>query len=283
MWINLALTVIFDIGLAIVLFQVARKFGASEFVAYLAASVGPLVGMVIGLIRSKKVDGVAIIVLANLLISAAVTFIGGTDGRTLLLKDAVISGAFGLVILISAIPIFPKPLMFFFGLKFGTDGTKEGVALWYHWWDTVPEVRKGHRFINNVWGTTFVVEAGLKVAFAYLLPYNVAFSINHVAPYVALAVLIVWTMQYGKKMQRDGQKRRAAAQAANAHPGHAPHAQYPQQQIVHPMVGAVHPPQRPGAYQQQGPAPQAVQQHPQAYQTQPQPGGYPQQPPSSGS
>jgi hypothetical protein len=212
---GLLLTGIFDIGLAIVLFQVAKhQLGASDFVAYLVASIGPILGAIIGLVRTRKIDGVAIIILINLLLSAAVTLIGSHDAKTLLLKDCVLTGGFGLVILITSLSIFPKPLMFFFGLKFGTDGTKEGTRWWYGLWDAYPSFRSGQRFLNNVWGIGFMVEALVKAVSVFVLPYGGAYAVNQVAPFVLIAGLISYSIRFGMKQRREGEARQRAATSA---------------------------------------------------------------------
>lgn len=218
MMVGLVLTAVFDIGLAIVIFQVARHhFGASDFVAYLVASIGPLLGAMIGLLRTRKIDGVAIIIMINLLISAAVTLIGSRDAQVLLLKDCVLTGGFGLVVLITSIPIFPKPLMFYFGLKFGTDGTQRGTQEWYGLWERYPQFRQGQRFVNNVWGVGFLIEAGFKTICIFLMPYGAAYAVNQVAPFVLLAVLITFSIRFGMKQRREGEARRQAAMARESH------------------------------------------------------------------
>lgn len=190
--------------------------GASDFAAYLAGCIGPIVGGVVALIRTRKVDGVAIIILINLLISAGVTFIGSHDAKILLLKDSVLTGVFGLVILVTSLPIFPKTLMFFFGLKFGTDGTKEGVQQWYWLWDNIPQFRRGQRFLNNVWAFGFMIEAAIKAIGVFVLPYGAAYALNQVAPFVLLAVLIYYSIRFGMKQRKEGEERgrQAAARAA---------------------------------------------------------------------
>lgn len=40
--------------------------------------------------------------------------------------QSAVTGLFGLVLLISL--LLPRPVMFYFGRKFGTDGSREGVA-----------------------------------------------------------------------------------------------------------------------------------------------------------
>lgn len=204
------MTVVFDIGLSILIFQVARSHGASETLAYLVASVGPLVGMLANWIHTRKLGGVSIIILAMILISAAVSLIGSQDARILLLKDSVLTGGFGLVTLLSAIPIFPKPLMFYFGLKFGTDGTPQGIQQWYDLWDKYAEFRRPQYLINTVWGVSFLLEAGIKAACTFTLPYDTAYTVNQIFPFVVLAAMIGWTTWYGQVQAKKGEAARAA-------------------------------------------------------------------------
>lgn len=210
MAISLLLTIVFDIGLAIVIFQVARGHGLSAFVAYLLASIGPLIGMGISLLRTRRLGGVSIIILIEILISAAVALIGSRDAEVLLLKDSAETGAFGLVTLISALPLFPKPLMFFFGLKFGTDGTAQGVAWFYDLWDKYASFRHSQYLINSVWGIGFLLEAGLKALGVRLFSYDTAYTINKIAPLAVLAALIFWTIWYAGRVRRAGAARAAA-------------------------------------------------------------------------
>ncbi|WP_104090296.1 VC0807 family protein [Arthrobacter sp. GMC3] len=213
---SLALTVVFDIGLAILAFSVAQALGASDTVAYLIASVGPLTGMFANWFRTHKLGGVSIIILVTILISAAVSLIGSQDARILLLKDSALTGGFGLVTLISALPIFPKPLMFFFGLKFGTDGMRGGIQEWYDLWDKYPVFRKGQYLINTVWGVSFLLEALIKAFSSLVLPYSVAFTVNQIFPFLVLAAVIFWTIQYGNKQRQQGEERAAQAQQQEA-------------------------------------------------------------------
>lgn len=206
MVISLLLTVVFDIGLAIVIFQVARHRGASAFASYLLATIGPLLGMGISLLRTRRLGGVSIIILAEILVSAAVAPIGSRDPIILLLKDSAETGIFGLVVLLSALPLFPKPLMFFFGLKFGTDGTATGVAWFYDLWDKYPGFRRSQYVINTVWGLGFLVEAGLKAAGVYAFSYDTAYTFNKIAPFVVLAALIFWTISYASRVRRAGER-----------------------------------------------------------------------------
>lgn len=214
--VSLLLTLVIDIGLSIAIFTLLTDHGVAAGVAYLVAGVAPVLGMLVNWIRTRKLGGVSVIVLVTLLISALVTLIGSQDLRVLLLKDAVLTGGFGLVTLVSALPVFGKPLMFAYGLKFGTDGTREGVQEWYDLWDRYPAFRHTQYLINNTWGIAYLLEAGTKVAGAYLLPYHAAYAVNQILPWVVLAGLIFWTISYGNAQRKAGDARRAAAEAAEA-------------------------------------------------------------------
>jgi intracellular septation protein A len=213
--VSLLLTLVIDIGLSVVIFSVLTHRGVAPGIAYLVAGLAPVLGMVINWVRTRKLGGVSVIVLVTLVISALVTLIGSQDVRILLLKDAVLTGGFGLVTLVSALPFFRKPLMFAYGLKFATDGSREGVQEWYALWDRYAGFRHSQYVINNTWGIAYLVEAATKVAAAYLLPYTAAYAVNQIMPWVVLAALIFWTISYGKK-QREAGARRAEASAAEA-------------------------------------------------------------------
>lgn len=210
MVISLLLTLVFDVGLALVIFEVVRHDGGSEFFAYLLAGIGPLFGMGISMLRTRRLGGVSIIILAEILVSAAVALIGSHDPNILLLKDSAETGGFGLVVLISALPVFPKPLMFFFGLKFGTDGTAQGVAYFYDLWDKYASFRRSQYLITIVWGVGSLVEAGLKAAGVYAFSYDTAYTFNRIAPFVVFAGLILWTISYAARVRRAGAARAAA-------------------------------------------------------------------------
>jgi hypothetical protein len=216
MMVGLALTLVIDIGLSIAIFDVLLARGSSPTVAYLVAGTAPLLGMAINWARTRKLGGVSIIVLVTLAISALVSLVGNQDPQVLLLKDSVLTGGFGIVTLASALPLFPKPLMFAYGLKFGTDGTKAGVQQWYDLWDRYPNFRRTQYLINNTWGIAYVLEAGIKVACTFLLPFSTAYAVNQILPFVVLAGLIFWTMWYGIRQRKAGERRAAAAAAAEA-------------------------------------------------------------------
>ncbi|MDG6103978.1 hypothetical protein Daura_23340 [Dactylosporangium aurantiacum] len=107
----------------------------------------------------------------------------------------------------------PRPLMFYFGRRFATNGTPESIDRWNGLWQ-YPGFRRTQRVITIVWGVTMCAEALLRIVLAYQLSTGTMVVISNVLPYVVLVGLITWTVTYGKRQARAAQDRVAAAQVA---------------------------------------------------------------------
>lgn len=205
----------FDVVLAIVIFQVAKNQGASDTVAYLVSTIGPVLGLIVEFVRHRRVDAVSVVILLIIAISLAISLVGSTDPKVLLLKDSVFTGALGVVLLVSLLPLFPRPLMYYLGRKFGTDGTAAGVA----WWDSLwqyPSFRRSQRMITGVWGLGFLFEAIVKTIWVLALPFDLAYTLNQIGPLVVTAALMAWTFVYAARVRKAGEQRAAAHAAESA-------------------------------------------------------------------
>lgn len=208
MAVGFLLTAIFDIGLAVVAFRVAKQLGAVDQIAYLTSGIGPLTMLAITWIRARALSGASVIVLLVLVLSAVAAFVGGTDARLLIVKNSVITGGFGLACLASL--AFPRPLMFYFGAKFATDGTAAGLRYWNGLWRH-PEFRRSQYLINNLWGFGYLVEAALRILVAYTVGFQLANTISTVLPWVFLAGLIYVTISIGKRTRQAAARARAGS------------------------------------------------------------------------
>lgn len=199
MSVGFLLTAVFDVGLALAAFQLVKSQGGADRVAYVVSGVGPLTMIAITWVRARILSSASLVILLILLLSSAAAFIGGTDPRLLIVKDSVVTGGFGLACLISL--LFPRPLMFYFGAKFATDGTRQGLDYWYGLW-RYPSFRSSQYLINNVWGVGFLVEAGARIIVAYTVDsFAVASTISALLPPVFLAGLIVFSITIGKRVR----------------------------------------------------------------------------------
>lgn len=114
----------FEIGLSILLFQLARSQGASEVGAYLVASAAPLLGAIVYLVRARSFSGASAALFAFTVLSSVIALAGGGEAKLLLYKDAGATGLVGLIFL--ATLVVGRPLAFYFGQRFATGGPLRG-------------------------------------------------------------------------------------------------------------------------------------------------------------
>ncbi|WP_035847139.1 VC0807 family protein [Kitasatospora azatica] len=187
----------------------------SEYLAILLSGLGPVLDIVVYLAWHRRVDEFAVVSLVFVALTVIVSFIGPHDAKLLLAKDSAITGLFGLLCL--ATLAAPKPLMFYFGRKFATDGTKEQADWWNGLWQ-FEAFRKVQRNLTIGWGVGYLAEAVLRIALVYSLSNGQAVTVNNILPYAVTGVLVFWTISYAKRSRARGEARAAAlaAQAAQA-------------------------------------------------------------------
>lgn len=184
--------------------------GWSEFSALLLSSAWPVLDSAISLAWRRKLDEFAVVTLVFLVITAVVSLVGAHSARALLIKDSAVTGLFGLLCL--ATLAAARPLMFYFGRKFATDGTPESTAWWNGLWQ-YEGFRTTMRRMTLVWGVAYVVEALVRIALAYTLDTKTMVTLSPIMIYAVLGALGVWTALYGKRSQAEGERRAAETEA----------------------------------------------------------------------
>ncbi len=203
------LSIAFNVIAPIVIFNQMHAHGFNDFTSILVSGLGPVVDIGIYLAWHRRVDEFAVISLVFVALTMVVSAVGPHDARLLLAKDSFVTGLFGVLCLVTLAA--PRPLMFYFGRKFATDGTPEAVAWWNGLWE-LPGFRRIQRNLTIVWGVAYVIEAGVRVALVYSLSHSEMVTVNNTLPYVVAGVLVYWTITYAKRARVRG----AAAAAAGA-------------------------------------------------------------------
>ncbi|GGU74194.1 hypothetical protein GCM10010260_02530 [Streptomyces filipinensis] len=207
------LTIALNVAAPILTYNALRDQGWSEFAALLASSAWPVLDSAVHLAWRRRLDEFAVVTLVFLVITAVVSLVGAHSARALLIKDSAITGLFGLLCLVTLLA--PRPLMFYFGRKFATDGTAAGTAWWNGLWE-FEGFRTTMRTMTAVWGVAYCLEAGGRIALSYALSTDTMVSLSPVLIYGVLGALILWTVMYSKRARRRGEERAAAAAAAAA-------------------------------------------------------------------
>ncbi|MDJ0342349.1 VC0807 family protein [Streptomyces sp. H10-C2] len=202
-------TVLFSIVLPWVTYGMLTDHGVGQVPALLIISGWPVVEMVLYFAIHRRLDEFSIMILGTLLLSA-VSALAYNSTKMVFIKDSALTGLLGLAFLVS---LFAKrPLNFYFGRKFATDGTAESVATWNGLWDKYAGFRSTQRMLTVVWGVTFLVESGIRIALTYVLSTDTMVGVSSVMPFVFTAGLVFYTIRTGRK----GEARRGTAEAAEA-------------------------------------------------------------------
>jgi hypothetical protein len=204
--LNWGPTILFSVLLPWVTYGVLTDHGVSSVVALFIISGWPLVEVALFFALSRRVDEFGVMILLVLLVGAfsALAF---RSEKLVFIKDSAVTGLLGLAFLVTL--FLERPMMFYFGRKFATDGSTEGIARWNRFWDEFPGFRAQQRRLTLIWGLAFIVESGVRIALTYVLDASTMVGVSSILPYVVLAVLMAYTINVGKK----GRARAAAAEA----------------------------------------------------------------------
>ncbi len=209
---NAGVTVL-EVGGAILAFHLVKNAGASDVAAYLMGSIAPILGAVIVWIRAKKFSGASAAIFAFTLLSAAVAVIGSTDSKVLLYKDCAVTAAIGLIFGLSCV-VAPRPVLFYFSQRYGTDGTTEGMAVYDKMWVAYPGFRKVMYQISAVWAVIFLLQAGITALVIRATKFSTAYNYDQILPIVALVLAMAITMMLAARAKKLGAARAAARRVA---------------------------------------------------------------------
>jgi hypothetical protein len=194
LWFNSAVTAL-DAGVALVAFQLARHAGASESTAYLVGSTGPLLGAVAVWARARELSGASLALLAFTLLSAVAAVVSSHNPDLLLYKDAMATGLIGVIFAGSL--LFPRPLAFYFGQRYATDGTHVGIEAWRRMWQ-YRAFRQAQYAVTTAWAVVYLIEAA---ALAYVIHSN-GFTGTQVLPWTATGVAVALTIALARHYRR---------------------------------------------------------------------------------
>jgi len=193
----------------ITFFVLSGPAGVPDVPALLLSGVWPVLEIAWVVRQQRHVDEVSVFVLLGILVALVTTVLSG-DARAAFLKDSVTTGLIGLAFLITLLA--GRPLTFYLGRRFATDGSKAQRD----WWDGLwrhPEFRSSQRRLGAAWGTVLLAEAVVRAILTYRLGTSSMLVVNNVVPYAVIAVMIGVSITAGQRA-RAAAERRGASNAA---------------------------------------------------------------------
>ncbi|MFE2373092.1 VC0807 family protein [Streptomyces sp. NPDC059398] len=185
--------------------------GMGTVAALAWSSALPAVRTVWGVVRERRVNALAALILFVNLVGLALTTLSG-DPRLMLAKDSAVSSTVGIGVLVSV--LLGKPLMSA-GLKpwvVKSSETKE--AAWKRLSVESKPFRRLESVFSLVWGVALVAECVVRVIAVYSLPVDTMVWFGN----VIMGCFIVLAMLVGGALAAAPMERLVAAEAATGSP-----------------------------------------------------------------
>lgn len=169
----------------------------SSLVSLIIATSIPLLDNLCSIITQKKIDVFAMFMLVGFVLSITAFFLGGND-RLILLRESFVTGIMGIIFIISL--LFPKPIVYYFALRFIADPTKKSKieSNWQY-----PSVRSIYRLMSAMWGVMLLIEALLKTYLVYHLSIMAFLAVSPFVLYGIIGIAIVFTIAFQKQLKKN--------------------------------------------------------------------------------
>jgi hypothetical protein len=178
-----------DIGIPVGTYYLLRDaFGLSLWLSLALSSIGPAVRSVTGLVKERKLNLLAVLMLAVNLAGIGISFVTG-DPRAMIAKDSIVSSVIAFAILGSV--ALRRPLMSA-GLKpYMTRGRTERIAAWDRLSMTSARFRRLELAFSTIWGLALLAECAARLVGAYTLPVTTMVWLGTVMTLGSIGVAIV--------------------------------------------------------------------------------------------
>jgi hypothetical protein len=201
-------TIVFNIILpTVTYFALTNSAHVAAVPALLVSGVWPAVELGYTIRRQRHIDEFSVFVLVGIAIGI-VTTVFSQDARAVFLKDSIATGLIGLVML--ATLLFGRPLTFYLGRRFATDGSRAQRDWWDGLWQH-PQFRRTQRLLGAVWGLALFGEAAVRAVLTWRLGTSAMVVVNNVVPYLVTIVLIFVSITVGRRAQAAAVRRHGAA------------------------------------------------------------------------
>jgi hypothetical protein len=165
----------------------------------IASAVPPVAWSIVELVRFRRIDALAAIVLLGIALSLLAMAFGGGP-RVLLMRECLASGAIGVTFL--ATLFARRPLVYYLARATVARETPEGVARFEMLWHEHRQFASAMRMLTAVWGLGLTADAALRAWLAATWPIERFLVVSPVLGYSVFGGLLAWTFWYRTRMRR---------------------------------------------------------------------------------
>jgi hypothetical protein len=154
-------------------------------------------------IRRRHIDPIGAITLLGFAVGAIASVALGGNAMVLKVRDSVFTGLFGLACLASLRA--SRPVMFYIGRALSAGDDEGRRAAFDQLWE-LPTAPRVFTIITGWWGVGLIVEAGLRVVLALILPTGPFLAASPVLAMVVFGGLFAFTVAYSRRARRLGEE-----------------------------------------------------------------------------
>ena len=200
---NWVLTLVVNIVLpTVTYFVLAGPVGVPAVPALLTSGLWPVLEIGYTISKQRHVDEFSVFVLIGIALGVLTTAFSDT-ARAVFLKDSVSTGSIGVLMLLTL--LFGRPLTYYLGRRFATDGSQ----VQRDWWDGLwqyPTFRAGQRRLGAVWGGSLLGEAVARALLTWRLGTSAMVLVNNLVPYAVITALAFYSINAGRHAQAAAQQ-----------------------------------------------------------------------------
>lgn len=194
---GLVTMLVWDVGLPLAAYYIARVAGHSAFWSLMVATVVAGLRVVWGVWQHHKVDAFSAFMMTLFALGMVLSAITG-DARWLLVKGCVITAIAGFVFLGSA--ALKRPLTLTVGKRLAAKDP-ESLAELEEGWRESAEFRTGFIQLALLWGFGLLLESVLRLVVIYTTSLDVSVAASAAIQILAYAVLIAVTIRRVQAMR----------------------------------------------------------------------------------
>ncbi len=194
---GIVITLLINGALPFVVYEVLRSH-MSSIAALSIATIIPLLDNLLSLIKQRKLDVFAVFMLISFLLGIMMVSIGGSE-RLLLIRESFVTGILGIIFLVSL--FFPRPLIFYFALRFTVGNDPDKTSAFADNWQYA-YFRFVLRLITIVWGVALIGEAAVRSILVFKLTVTQFLAISNFVVYGFIGAALVFTVVYRKHSQK---------------------------------------------------------------------------------
>lgn len=204
---GIATSVIINGACPFIVYTIMKNYvHASEITSILASGIPAMLDAIIGVVRKGRVDFLGGFVLISIVVGLIPYFVAGS-AQLLLVRESLITGAFGLAYLVSL--LLPRPLGFYFARYFVTGNNAQNIANFNNLWQ-YHGFRYAMRLTTIVWGVMFTLEAIIRIYLVYHLSTAQFLAVSPFVFYGFFGAVMVWTFWYSARGRQREQARQDA-------------------------------------------------------------------------